>query len=73
MKNNNSGSAGLGISGVLTIVFIVLKLVKVIDWSWWWVFSPLLIELGLAAVILIIGTVVASLRKKRRSKRNSKR
>lgn len=26
---------------VLAVVFIVLKLVGVITWSWWWVFSPL--------------------------------
>ena len=33
-------SSGIGISTVLVIVFLVLKLVGVIDWSWWWVFSP---------------------------------
>ena len=53
MKNHNS-SSGLGILDVLTIVFIVLKLIGVINWSWWWVLSPTLIELGLVIVILII-------------------
>lgn len=50
----NSGASGLGFPGVLTIVFVVLKLVGVITWSWWWVFSPLLIELGLSLIVLII-------------------
>lgn len=37
--NNNSGRITLG--DVLLIVFIVLKLVGVINWSWIWVLSPL--------------------------------
>lgn len=37
--NNNSSRITLG--DVLFIVFIVLKLVGVINWSWIWVFSPL--------------------------------
>ena len=52
--NNNSGSTGLGLAGVLTIIFVVLKLVGVIAWSWWWVLSPILIEIGLAIVVLVI-------------------
>jgi hypothetical protein len=44
----NSSSGGMSIFSVLTVIFIVLKLVGVINWSWWWVFSPLLIGLGLA-------------------------
>ncbi len=40
MSNNNS-SGGIGFCGLLAIVFIVLKLTKFIDWSWWWVTCPL--------------------------------
>jgi hypothetical protein len=40
MSNNNSSSGGIGFFGILGIVFIVLKLCKVIDWSWWWVTCP---------------------------------
>lgn len=40
--------------GLLTIAFIVLKLCNMIDWSWWWVISPMLISIGLA--FLILGT-----------------
>jgi hypothetical protein len=41
MSNNNSSSGGIGFLGMLAIVFIVLKLCKVIDWSWWWITCPL--------------------------------
>jgi hypothetical protein len=45
-----------GISSVelLLIVFITLKLAKVIAWSWWWVLSPLWIALG---IILIVSSI----------------
>lgn len=44
MSKNNSSSTttgGLGFTGVLTLIFITLKLLNVIDWSWIWVLSPL--------------------------------
>ena len=43
---------GPGFCGTLAIVFIVLKLCHVIEWSWLWVLSPL--WLGFAALILFI-------------------
>lgn len=49
MENNTSG--GIGFAGLLTIVFIVLKLCKVISWSWWWVFSPLWISAILSIAV----------------------
>lgn len=54
-KRNTGGSnggGGLGTSGVLTIVFIVLKLVGVISWDWIWVLSPTWITAGLVLVFL---------------------
>lgn len=61
MRNNNnnttnSGTVGGGVSfvGLLTIAFIVLKLTKVITWSWWWVLSPIWITWGLVIVMLFI-------------------
>lgn len=49
---SSSSSSGIGFVGLLTIVFIVLKLLGKITWSWWWVLSPLWISA--AFVILII-------------------
>jgi hypothetical protein len=53
MKNNSS-SGGIGFFGLLTIVFIVLKLLKVINWSWFWVLSPTII---LTVVCIVLGIV----------------
>lgn len=54
MNNNKSSSGGLGFCGVLTVVFIVLKLCKVISWSWVWVLCPLWGGLILYALIVFI-------------------
>ena len=43
-KSSSSSSSGIGFIGLLTIAFIVLKLTGFIDWSWWWVLSPLWIS-----------------------------
>ena len=45
-------SNGIGFLGLLTIVFIVLKLTNVIAWSWWWVLAPLWIPVALLIVIM---------------------
>ena len=44
---------------LITIVFVVLKLTGVIDWSWWWVLSPLLIPIGLLIVVLIVFGIIS--------------
>ena len=38
----------------LTILFIVLKVLHVIDWSWFWVLSPTLLTLAVLSIVLII-------------------
>ena len=50
-------SGGVGLATVIGIVFIILKLVGVIAWSWWWVLSPFWIPLGLALVIAIVARI----------------
>lgn len=52
MNKNRSG--GLGITDVLQIVFIVLKCLGFIDWSWWVVLIPLWINLGLIIIYRVI-------------------
>lgn len=53
-NSNSSSAGGIGFVGLLTIVFIVLKLTDYIDWSWWWVLSPVLIVSALVAFVLSI-------------------
>ena len=49
-----TSSSGIGFCGLLTIVFIVLKLVGVINWSWFWVLSPMIFSISLTILILLI-------------------
>ena len=45
---------GLTIDGVLLVAFIILKLCGVINWSWWWVLSPIWINLIIAIFVILI-------------------
>lgn len=51
---NNKSAGGIGFGGLLQIVFIVLKLCKVINWSWWWVLAPTWISLVIVVVCFIL-------------------
>ena len=55
-KSNTSG--GIGFCGLLTITFIVLKLCKVISWSWWWVLSPIWIVAIITVVAIILALIL---------------
>lgn len=68
MKNEQVASNGLGLGTVLFIVFLILKLTNVIDWSWWWVTAPLWIPIGLAIMIFIVTALVIIAKKIKRKK-----
>ncbi len=56
MAENSNASNGIGVTGLLGVLFVGLKLTKVIDWSWWWVTAPFW---GPAALVLpIVGIVL---------------
>lgn len=63
-NKTNSSTGGIGFLGLLTIVFIVLKLCKVISWSWWWVLSPFWVPLAVAVIIGVVCFGIAIARKK---------
>lgn len=46
-----ASSVGVGLPGLLFLVFLVLKLTDVIDWSWWWVTAPLWIPASVGLLI----------------------
>jgi len=46
----------MGFIEVLTLIFITLKLTGYIDWSWWWVLSPILIVYIISFVYLLTTT-----------------
>lgn len=60
-----TSSSGISFGGMLTILFIGLKLTGYIDWSWWWVLSPLWLPIAvllgvLAVVALVYGVIKLS-------------
>jgi hypothetical protein len=55
---DSSAGGGVGFAGLLAIVFIVLKLCKVIDWNWFWVLSPLWIGTALAVIVLAVAGLI---------------
>ncbi|MDD3263465.1 MAG: hypothetical protein PHT94_01055 [Candidatus Nanoarchaeia archaeon] len=54
----STSSGGIGFCGLLTIVFITLKLLDKIDWSWWWVLSPIWIPFSIVISLVIIYFIV---------------
>ena len=56
VSSSSSSSGGIGFFGLLTILFVALKLTGFIDWSWWWVLSPAIFCVVLW--IIIVGGVI---------------
>jgi len=54
-------SSGIGFSGLLTILFIALKLLNVISWPWIWVLSPLWISFTLVVLLLVLAIIIMAL------------
>jgi hypothetical protein len=57
MDNDNSRNGGIGFFGVLTVLFIALKLTGFIQWSWLWVLSPIWLSAVIEIIVLIIFVV----------------
>jgi len=62
MSKSNTSSGGIGFCGLLTIVFIVLKLTGYIAWSWWWVVAPMWIGflVGIGVLLLCVGILAVA-------------
>lgn len=58
MSSENNGS-GIGFLGVLQIIFIVLKLCNVLQWSWWMVFIPAYISAGLTIILIVLAIILS--------------
>lgn len=59
-RTSSSQSGGIGFFGLLTIVFIVLKLTGVINWSWLWVLSPMFAGVAILIGILLGGVIICA-------------
>ena len=65
MESHNQISAGAGLPTLLTVAFVVLKLVGVIDWSWIWVVAPTWIAIVLGIIIVSIVVIVDAIQDSR--------
>jgi len=66
MSNSNSSSSGIGVFGLLGVVFVTLKLTGVIGWSWWWATVPfwggLALVVAVFLLILLVSVVLSALK-----------
>jgi len=51
--------SGTSLPTLLTVLFIALKLCGIIDWSWWWVLSPIPITVGVALGVFAVAIGIA--------------
>lgn len=58
-KETNTNPNGIGFWGLLEIVFITLKLIGIINWSWFWVLSPIWIPFAIWFVLVVVILVCA--------------
>lgn len=60
-ENKNITVRGSGLGTILFVVFLILKLLGKIDWSWWWVTSPLWISWALIIGVALLLAAVSAL------------
>ena len=56
-SHNSNRSGGIGLLGLLAILFIGLKLTGYIAWSWWWVLAPLWVPIALALAVIVMAAM----------------
>ena len=54
MSQSGPSNDSISFLGMLTILFIGLKLTGFIDWSWFWVLSPVLLPLMLMLFVILL-------------------
>lgn len=57
-NSTTSSSSGIGLTGLLTVLFIGLKLTGYITWSWLWVLSPIWIPFSLTLLLFLVFFVI---------------
>jgi len=59
MSDKVEVNSGMGLASWLTVIFVIAKLAKVINWSWWLVFAPVIVSTAIGLTILAVTMVVA--------------
>ena len=63
-SSSSSSSSGIGLFGLLTVIFVVMKCMGwgvVAGWSWWLVFSPMLVGIGILLVVIFFAVLFAAI------------
>ena len=55
---DKNSSKGVSVVTVVQIVLVILKLLKLIEWSWWIVFAPTLVSVGIYLIISIVAVII---------------
>lgn len=58
MNNKPGCTISFGGLNIFTLAFVVLKLCKVIDWSWWWVLAPTWIPFGVGLMVFTVWLIL---------------
>lgn len=58
MSTKSSSSGGISAAGLLGVVFVTLKLLGIINWSWWWVTAPFWGGLAILLAVLVVAAIV---------------
>lgn len=59
LEKTKVSNNGIGVFGLLGVLFVGLKLTNIITWSWWWVTIPFWGGFALIALVLIIAIIFA--------------
>lgn len=62
--SQSSISGGISFASLLGLTFVVLKLCKVISWSWWWVTAPFWFPLAIGLICGLLYLVLLVIGKK---------
>ena len=71
--SNKTENGGITFAGLLQVLFIGLKLAHIIEWSWFWVLSPIWIGIAFILLIFAVAVVVEIVKYIKRHKRRVNR
>ena len=59
IEQKNTNNAGIGFFGLLQVIFIAGKVFGFLDWSWWLVFIPTFVSVGIVVLAILITVLIA--------------
>ena len=63
---DNNGNSGISLFALLFVLFLGLKLAKIITWSWWWIFSPLWIPFSIVFLVVVLIEIGKAIEREKR-------